>query len=415
MSCICIIYKFNYVNEGKFYAMNDNEQYAPLFQPIVLPNGVTLDNRFVLSPMITNASTQEGHVTEADLAYAERRAISAPLQITGAAYIETYGQLFEYGFSINDDRCIPGLKKLAQAMKKDGAKAIVQLTHAGRFSKIALRDFGVVYGPSEMHLKSPVEHTVLSMSERKINHVITQYKDATRRAIAAGFDGVEISSAQRLLIQTFLSTFSNQREDKYGKNNIDDRIRFGLEVMEAVQQVIEEEAPSDFILGFRGTPEETRGSEIGYSVEDFLYFMNKIMEVASIDYLATASWGKNIYKQIIRQGKYKGELMNQVIYEKLSNRVPVMATGGINSPDKALEALQYSNMVGASTPFVTEPDFVTKLKEGREAEIDLGFTVEELADLAIPERAFKDIVELMDFGGSLSEEARKELRRLYNM
>lgn len=395
--------------------MNDNERYAPLFQPIVLPNGVTLDNRFVLSPMITNASTQEGHVTEADLAYAKRRATSAPLQITGAAYIETYGQLFEYGFSINDDRCISGLKKLAQAMKKDGAKAIVQLTHAGRFSKIALRDFGVVYGPSEMHLKSPVEHTVLSMSERKINHVITQYKDATRRAIAAGFDGVEISSAQRLLIQTFLSTFSNQREDKYGKNNIDDRIRFGLEVMEAVQQVMEEEAPSDFILGFRGTPEETRGSEIGYSVEDFLYFMNKIMEVASIDYLATASWGKNIYKQTIRQGKYKGELMNQVIYEKLSNRVPVMATGGINSPDKALEALQYSNMVGASTPFVTEPDFVTKLKEGREAEIDLGFTVEELADLAIPERAFKDIVELMDFGGSLSEEARKELRRLYNM
>ena len=395
--------------------MNDNERYAPLFQPIVLPNGVTLDNRFVLSPMITNASTQEGHVTEADLAYAKRRATSAPLQITGAAYIETYGQLFEYGFSINDDRCISGLKKLAQAMKKDGAKAIVQLTHAGRFSKIALRDFGVVYGPSEMHLKSPVEHTVLSMSERKINHVITQYKDATRRAIAAGFDGVEISSAQRLLIQTFLSTFSNQREDKYGKNNIDDRIRFGLEVMEAVQQVIEEEAPSDFILGFRGTPEETRGSEIGYSVEDFLYFMNKIMEVASIDYLATASWGKNIYKQTIRQGKYKGELMNQVIYEKLNNRVPVMATGGINSPDKALEALQYSNMVGASTPFVTEPDFVTKLKEGREAEIDLGFTVQELADLAIPERAFKDIVELMDFGGSLSEEARKELRRLYNM
>src|SRR5699024_2178585 len=92
--------------------MNDNEQYAPLFESITLPNGVSLDNRFVLSPMITNASTQEGHVTEADLAYAKRRATSAPLQITGAAYIETYGQLFEYGFSINDDRCIPGLKKL---------------------------------------------------------------------------------------------------------------------------------------------------------------------------------------------------------------------------------------------------------------------------------------------------------------
>src|SRR5699024_1669535 len=111
--------------------MNDNEQYAPLFESITLPNGVSLANRLVLSPLITNGPTQGGHVTEADLAYAKRRATSAPLQITGAAYIETYGQLFEYGFSINDDRCIPGLKKLAQAMKKDGAKAIVQLTHAG--------------------------------------------------------------------------------------------------------------------------------------------------------------------------------------------------------------------------------------------------------------------------------------------
>lgn len=336
-----------------------------------------------------------------------------PLQITGAAYIEEYGQLFEYGFSIDDDRSIEGLKQLAQTMKKDGSKAIIQLTHAGRFSKISLKDFGVVYGPSKMKLKSPVEHTVLPMSKRKIEHVITQYADATRRAIKAGFDGVEISSAQRLLIQTFFSTYSNQRDDEYGVQNIENRSRFGIEVMKAVQKVIAEEAPADFILGFRGTPEETRGNEIGYSVEDFLYFMDRIMEVANIQYLATASWGRNIYKQTIRQGKFKDEFMNQVVYEHINGRVPVMATGGINSPEKALEAFQFSDMVGMSTPFVTEPDFVMKLKDGREDEINLGFSKEELADLAIPERAFKDIVELMDIGGSLSEEARHELRKLY--
>lgn len=393
--------------------MKTTESYRPLFDSLVLPNGIELENRFVLSPMITNSSTVEGYVTQEDVAYAERRAHSAPLQITGAAYIEEYGQLFEYGFSIDDDRSVEGLQRLAQAMKKDGAKAIIQLTHAGRFAKISLKDFGVVYGPSEMHLNSPVEHTVLAMSKRKIQHVITQYADATRRAIQAGFDGVEISVAQRLLVQTFLSTFSNQREDEYGAQSIENRSRFGIEVMEAVQKVIQEEAPADFILGFRGTPEETRGDEIGYSVEDFLYFMDRILEVADIHYLATASWGKNIYKQTIRQGKYKGQFMNQVVYEHIAGRVPVMATGGINSPEKALEAFQFSDMVGASTPFVTEPDFVTKLKEGREDEIDLGFTPEEVADLAIPERAFKDIVELMDIGGSLSDEARKELRKLY--
>src|SRR5690625_6892747 len=83
--------------------MQTTKQYKPLFKPITLPNGVELNNRFVLSPMITNASTVEGYVTQEDLAYAERRAHAAPLQITGAAYIEPYGQLFEYGFSIDDE------------------------------------------------------------------------------------------------------------------------------------------------------------------------------------------------------------------------------------------------------------------------------------------------------------------------
>lgn len=393
--------------------MKTTEKYKPLFKEISLPNGIKLDNRFVLSPMITNSSTREGHVTEEDIAYAKRRASSAPLQVTGAAYIETYGQLFEYGFSIDDDHSIEGLKKLAQAMKKDGSKAIIQLTHAGRFSKIALRDFGAVYGPSEMKLKTPVEHTVIAMSKRKINKVITQYADATRRAIHAGFDGVEVSSAQRLLIQTFFSTFSNKRDDEYGVNSLDDRARFGIEVMEAVQKVIDEEAREDFIFGFRATPEETRGNEIGYSVEEFFYFMDRIMEVADIHYLATASWGKNIYKQTIRQGKYQGEMMNKVVYDYIRGRVPIISSGGINSPEKALEALEYSDMIGMSTPFVTEPDFVRKLADGKEDEINLGFTAEELADLAIPERAFKDIVELMDIGGSLSESARHEFRKLY--
>src|SRR5699024_7377655 len=150
--------------------------------------------------------------------------------------------------------------------------------------------------------------------------------------------------------------------------------------------------------------EETRGNEIGYSVEDFLYFVDRIFDVANIQYVATASWGKNIYKQTIRQGNNKGEYMNKVDYDNINKRAPVMATGGVNSPDKALEALHYSNIVGASTPFVNEPYIKIKLKESREAYIDLGITPEEVADIAIPKRTFKDIVELMDFGGSLSEE-----------
>lgn len=389
-----------------------NENYKPLFEPVVLPNGIKLSNRFVLSPMIINASTKEGHVTKEDLAYAKRRKDSAPLQITGAAYIEAYGQLFEYGYSIDSKESIPGLKKLAEAMQLGGAKAVIQLTHAGRFSKIALKNFGTVYGPSEMQLNTPIKHTVMEMSQAKIKEVIANYAKSTQRAIQAGFSGVEISGAQRLLIQTFFSTFSNERDDKYGAGSLENRMRFGLEVLEAVQKVIDEEAPEGFILGYRGTPEETRGETIGYSVEEFLTFMDRALEIAKIDYLATASWGKNIYQQTIRQGKYKGQKMNQIVYDYIDGRTKVMATGGINSPEKALEAIQYSDMVGASTPFVTEPEFVTKLKNGEEDTIDLGITEEEVSRLAIPDRAFKDMIELMDIGGSLSKETREKLDKL---
>src|SRR5699024_11824805 len=120
-------------------------------------------------------------------------------------------------------------------------------------SKISLKDFGVVYGPSEMHLNTPVKHTVLEMSKRKIQHVITQYADATRRAIKTGFDGVEISSAQRLLIQTLFSTCSNQRTDEYGPQTIENRSRFGMEVMKIVQDVIDQEATEELILSIHGT------------------------------------------------------------------------------------------------------------------------------------------------------------------
>lgn len=63
-------------------------RYKPLLQSIHLPNGIKISNRFVLSPMTVNASTKEGYITKADLAYAARRSNSAGMQVTGAAYIE---------------------------------------------------------------------------------------------------------------------------------------------------------------------------------------------------------------------------------------------------------------------------------------------------------------------------------------
>lgn len=389
------------------------EKFNKLLESVTLPNGIVLDNRFALSPIVTNSSTQEGYITEEDLAYARRRSQSAPIQVTGAAYIEPYGQLFEYGFSVDDDRAIPGLTKMAEAMQKDGAKAILQLTHAGRFANQAILDYYTVYAPSPQQLNTPIKHQVLEMSPRKIKLVIRQYGDATRRAIKAGFAGVEISAAQRLLMQTFFSPYSNKREDEYGSQSLESRARFGLEVFKEVQRVINEEAPKDFILGFRGTPEETRGNEIGYTVDEFNQWVDWILEVADLDYLAIASWGQNIYQHTVRaEGPHFGEPVNKIVHDHLDGRLVMMATGGINSPEKAMEAIQYADMVGMSSPFITEPDFVNKLKDGQPEAIDLQLFNKDIDDLAIPRAAFKDIARMMDYGKGLPQEARDKLREL---
>ncbi|WP_025729177.1 NADH-dependent flavin oxidoreductase [Atopobacter phocae] len=390
-----------------------DERFKSLFRPLVLPNGTVLKHRFVLSPMVTNSSTAHGLVTEDDIQYAARRAASAHLQITGAAYVDEYGQLFEYGFSSAKDEDIPGLKKLAQAMKSKGGKAILQLTHAGRFSTHTLKKYGFVYGPSPMRLNAPQPHEVKALSVEQIEAIVERYAQATRRAIAAGFDGVEISSAQRLLIQTFFSTFSNQRTDEYGVQSLVTRSKIGLDVLRAVQSVITEEAPENFILGFRGTPEETRGDSIGYTVDEFIQFVEWALEVAHLDYLAIASWGHDAFRNKIRaKGPVQGALVNQVVWEHFKGRLPVMATGGINTPEKAMEALAHTDFIGASTPLVVDPEFVVKMMNGEEDMIQLKIRLEDLEQLAIPSASFKDIVPLMDYGESLPQEARTLFRSL---
>src|SRR5699024_11562376 len=84
------------------------------------------------------------------------------------------------------------------------------------------------------------------------------------------------------------------------------------------------------------TPEETRGDDVGYSVDEFLQFVDWAREITDIHYLAIASWGRNIYQNEVRAaGPHQGEPVNKVVYEHVKGEIPMMATGGVNSPDKA--------------------------------------------------------------------------------
>src|SRR5699024_7989246 len=162
-----------------------------------------------------------------------------------------------------------------------------------------------------------------------------------------------------------------------------------------------------------GTPEETRGSDVGYTVEEFLQFVDELGKIRPLDYLAIASRGRNIYKATVRaEGKNGGEYVNKIVYEHVKGKIQLMVTDGINTPENGLETLQFGDTVGMSSPFITEPDLVKKLEAGNEDEITLQFEIDELNDLKIPQAAFKDIVRMIDYGEGLPKDTRDELRRL---
>lgn len=383
-----------------------------LFSPIKIKN-FEFSNRFVLSPVTLNSATSDGHPTQEEVEYAKRRAHSAPLAITTGTYVNHEGQLFEFGFGATTDEHIQSLSKVAQAMKSKGAKAILQLAHAGRFSSVSLNRLGYVKGPSRLTFMFPKKHEVIEMTKEDIQQTIKDYQNATIRAIKAGFDGIEISSAQKLLPQAFFSKLSNFRNDEYGTQNINNRARFTIELLSAIASTIKEHASSDFILGYRATAEETRGDELGYPVEDFLELIDMIITKVPIDYLALASWGKDIYKFKVRsQGQYYNQNINKVVYEHLNNRLVLIASGGINTFEKCVEAIEHSDMIGLSSVFVADPEFVMKIENKQWEQIQLQITQKDFDELAIPEMAFNSLVKMMDSTETLPEITRNEIRKL---
>jgi NADH:flavin oxidoreductase len=129
--------------------------------------------------------------------------------------------------------------------------------------------------------------------------------------------------------------------------------------------------------------------------------------------MAIASWGQNIYLNRVRaKGAHYDRLINEVVYEHLNGRIPLIASGGINTIEKCEEAILHADMIGLSSPFVAEPDFVEKLKTNHIEDINLNVGVEDIERLAIPKAAFKDIVLMMDYGRSLPQHTRDEFRKL---
>lgn len=220
-----------------------------------------LRNRIIMTPMGTNLAEADGHCGERIQAYYEARARGgAGMLIVGVGAIAwPEGACNPNQVAISDDRFLPGLSELAQRVKRHGARAAIQLQHAG---KVAVRDIAAgrpmlvpsipqssrdeltaALTPEELasfvssytQEGAKIEYKVASKADLEV--LVEQFATAAERAKRAGFEGVEIHAGHGYIISEFLSPHVNKRDDEYG-GVLENRARLLVDVLRATKAAV---------------------------------------------------------------------------------------------------------------------------------------------------------------------------------
>lgn len=256
-------------------------------------------NRIVMAPMTRSRSEPPGDIpTDLMATYYAQRA-SAGFIVTEATQISQQGKGYSFTPGIYNDEQVAGWRKVTTAVHQAGGKIVSQLWHVGRMSHESFHVDGTPVAPSALApdarvwvvgedgvgqmVESPIPR---ALALEEIKDIIEDYRRAAANAVAAGFDGIEIHAGNGYLIDQFLRRSSNQRTDGYG-GSIENRIRFAVEVVEAVSAEIGPER-----VGIRLAPFITQRGMNDPQVIDAILIAAKLFKEIGIAYihLSEADW-----------------------------------------------------------------------------------------------------------------------------
>ncbi len=330
-----------------------------LFSPIMLGK-VEVRNRVALAPMGTGNYNPDGTVVEEAIPYVEARSRGGVGLIISQFAAATKFQRFPL-MAANDDRLIPSLKKYADAAHKYGAKVFLQIATMGGADPLGS------YAPSAIDIPW---YAVLpkELTKEQVEQVINEFIQAAVRAKKAGFDGVELHGAYGYLIAEFISAFSNKRRDEYG-GDLEGRMRVPVEIVRGIHR----ECGSDFPVGFKfnAYEEVPDGNDLETAVK-----IAKIMIDEGVVYLQPATMSTGI--AALGLMKYPGVPIlyhpldvsipvAEYIKRHVGDAVPVMAFGGIKTPEMAESILAQgkADIICLGRPLLADPEWVNKAMEGR--------------------------------------------------
>ncbi|EFA4120102.1 TPA: NADH-dependent flavin oxidoreductase [Escherichia coli] len=364
-------------------------KHPSLFSPFMLTEKIKLRNRIVMAPMTTWSANPDGTISEQELEFYKRRSQNVGLVITGCTYVTPSGIGFTHEFAAYDDRFINSLEKLAAAAKSGSAPAILQVFHAGNKAIPELVPTNDVISASASSVKSGdfMKRVVQSreMTENEIQETIRAFGDVTKRAIKAGFDGIELHGAHGFLLQNFFSPLFNQRNDRWG-GDLEGRMRFPLAVLQEVKNVVYEYATKPFAIGYRISPEESATG--GLRIEDTYKLLDRLIS-SGISYIHTSLVSINDSYPVESPN---GPRTIELILNHIAGRVPVIAAGKIRTPSQAQEAISTGlPLVAIGKGLVINPEWVTLAESGRGHEIQTTLNPQLVPELTIPDKLWDQI------------------------
>jgi len=288
-----------------------------LLDPLSFSHGATMKNRFMLAPLTNSQSHEDGKLSEEEFRWLTMRAQGGfGLTMTCASHVQAIGKGFSGQLGIWSDDHIPGLRRLANAIKAQRSIAIVQLHHAG------MRSTAELIGCAPVCPSANEKTGARGLTHAEVKQLIADFIAAAARAEQAGFDGVELHGAHSYILCQFFSAEFNQRNDEYG-GTLENRSRILFEIIDGVRS----RCGKDFMLGVRLTPER-----FGMKLDEAIQIAQRVMAEDRIDFLDMSLW--DVFKEP-EETEYQGRTLMSYFTELDRRNTRLGVAGKIRTPKEA--------------------------------------------------------------------------------
>ncbi|MCJ8502038.1 hypothetical protein [Desulfatitalea alkaliphila] len=377
-----------------------NPDHAPLFQAADI-GGHRLRNRLVALPLFTGYADPEGAVTPLMIDHYRRLALSgAALVVVGNGAISPGGVTSRCNLRVHGDAFLPGLARLAEAIREAGALACLQLNHGGPFAKAgrplvpspmdaenilhdvaSLRAFMETFPVKQRFRLTQQMMEMLArwqrpMTDKERHQTIADFGAAARLAREAGFDMVELHGGTGYLLASYLSAYSNKIDASLGGSPAE-RAAFPLAVLQEVRRRL----PPDYPVGWRLMVREWVPD--GIDLPEAVAFARRLEE-EGVAYLSlTAGSYTSMFKpEVTRITARPGHLAQEGTALKAAVRLPVVLSGRLFTPAVAAKVLRRgaADLIGLARPLLADPRWPQKAAVGRKVRVcvNCGFCLQRV-------------------------------------